>query len=83
MCLPEKVLCICREEEPPLREDGRWEPAVLPQEQPWGDGGRKRLQEIPASAHPPGRMPARLGVHDKENPGRSGHGPPTKQFLLA
>lgn len=47
------------------------------------EGVRKRLQEIPASAHPPGSIPARLGVHDKENPGRSGHSPPTKQFLLA
>lgn len=48
---------------------------------PWV--GRKRLQEVPAFACPPGRIPARLGVHDKENPGSSGHGPPTQQCLLA
>ena len=75
MHFPEKVLCISQTQ-PRL---GGWDVGAsseLPRV------GRKRLQEAPATACPPGRTPARLGAHDKENPGRSGHGPPT-QFLLA
>lgn len=75
MRFPEKVLCDSQMQ-PHL--EGRDMGASS--ELPWVS--RKRLQEAPASACPPGRTPARLGVHDKENPGRSSHGPPT-QFLLA
>ena len=75
MRFPEKVLC-----------DSQMQPRL----RGWDVGassepprvGRKRLQEAPASACPPGRAPAQLGTHDKENPGHSSHGPPT-QFLLA
>lgn len=38
--------------------------------------GRKRPQEVPAWDHPAGRMPARLGQHDKENAGCGGRGHP-------
>lgn len=62
------------------REDGRWEPTMLYMNS--SRVGKKRLEEVPASDHPPGSTPGRLGMHDKEKPGCSGHGPPT-QFLLA
>lgn len=56
------------------REAGRWEPTCFSVNS--ARVGRKRPQEVPACDHPAGRMPARLGQHDKENPGCGGHGHP-------
>lgn len=62
ICLLEKVLCICGEEPGSGRLAGESQHCFHKNGRGGAEGVRKRLQEIPAPAHPPGRVPARLSA---------------------